>query len=102
MRETVNKLNELCDKYDNEYGPDYRRALVAIGEDRAAYWTSAGYGSQITWAIVSVANSDDIDAACEQFPAHQRGSIRTALEYVIPLNAEAKAELAKAKRNYGR
>lgn len=94
-QEAVKTLNEAVAAYQNDDAINYEKALVAIGEDRAAYWASVKYHDAVTWAMVYCANVNDLDAATDDVPYFKRDQMAAYLSRLVPLNEAARVELTR-------
>jgi hypothetical protein len=95
-------LDDAIAIYGNEDTIMREKALDAICEGRAAYWTTAGYSNAIDSSLPYALNAGvdigrAVDAAYERRPFLKRG----ALSRIVPLNMAAARALSLAYAHYG-
>lgn len=95
-------LDDAITIYGNEDTIMYEKALDAICEGRAAFWTMAGYSNAIDSSLPYMLNAgveigSAVDAAYERRPFLKRD----ALYWIVPLNMAAARALSLAYTREG-
>ena len=91
-------LIDAIEVYDNEDAVMRDRAIDAIAEGRAAYWTTAKYHNAAAFSLCYALNDGvDIVRAIENtYPEWKADSRIPSLETIVPLNRKAMNALALA------
>lgn len=91
-------LDDAIAVYGNEDTIMREKAIDAIVEDRAAYWTTSSYSSAITADLPYALNAGvEINRAIEAaFPDHKADRRIPALDTIVPLNRKAALALSIA------
>lgn len=92
------RLIDAMEIYDNDDAVMRDRAIDAIAESRAAYWTAAKYHNAAAYSLCYALNDGvDIVRAIENtYPVWKIDSRIPALETIVPLNRKAVNALALA------
>jgi len=95
-------LDDAIAIYGNEDTIMYEKALDAICEGRAAFWTAAGYSNAIDSSLPYALNAGvEIDRAVDA-AYERRGFLkRDALSWIVPLNMAAARALSLAYAKEG-
>ncbi|TGT76744.1 MULTISPECIES: hypothetical protein [unclassified Mesorhizobium] len=95
-------LDDAIAIYDNPDDIMREKALDAIAEDRAAYWSMSGYSDAIGSTLPYMLNAGvDIGSAVDQAYEHRPFLKRGALARIVPLNMAAARALSAAYARYG-
>jgi len=91
-------LDDAITVYGNPDTIMREKAIDAIVEDRAAYWTTSTYSSAITADLPYALNAGvEINRAIEAaFPNHKADRRIPALDTIVPLNRKAALALSVA------
>lgn len=95
-------LDDAITIYGNEDTIMREKALDAICEGRAAYWTMSGYSDAIGSSLPYALNAGvDIDRAVDAAYERREFLKRSALSRIVPLNMAAARALSNAYARYG-
>lgn len=91
-------LIDAMEIYDNEDAVMRDRAIDAIAEGRAAYWTTAKYHNAAAYSLCYALNDgvDIVRAVENTYPVWKIDSRIPSLETIVPLNRKAVNALALA------
>ncbi|MEQ1938598.1 hypothetical protein ABMA46_10110 [Mesorhizobium sp. CN5-321] len=91
-------LDDAIAVYQNEDTIMREKAIDAIAEGRAAFWTTSSYSSAITADLPYALNAGvEINQAIENaFPAYKAYRRVPALDTIVPLNMKAALALSVA------
>lgn len=91
----IGALNSLFDISDT---PGEDLAIEAFSQGHAAYWRINGYSNQAASLVCDMANCENLHVALAQFKdCIGANNPEYLLDCIVPLNAEARAEIHSAR-----